>query len=109
MSSSTAVVPHMPQPEVVAVSRGRGGGARPPVSTLTTLNSLSTADPVPQYRQRRTGAPPSRPSLWQSPAASSKSWPGVRIVVATRTPSRWISSGSSTMSWSGWRRRPEPS
>ena len=27
-----AVVPHMPQADVVVVSRGRGGGARPPVS-----------------------------------------------------------------------------
>ena len=43
-----AVVPHMPQADVVVVSRGRGGGAKPPVSTVTTLNSLSTAEPVPQ-------------------------------------------------------------
>jgi hypothetical protein len=43
-----AAVPHIPQAEVVAVSRGRGAGACPPVSTLTTLNSLSTAEPVPQ-------------------------------------------------------------
>ena len=28
---------------VVVVSRGVGGGAAPPVSTLTTLNSVSTA------------------------------------------------------------------
>jgi hypothetical protein len=78
------------------------------VSTDTTLNSLSTADPVPQYLHWRTGAPPSSPSVKQNPAASSKSWPGVRMVVATSTPSRWISSGSSTMSWSG-RRRSSPS
>jgi hypothetical protein len=45
----------------------------------------------------------------QNPAASSKSWPGVRIVVDTSAPSSWISSGSSTISWSGWRVTPPPS
>ena len=40
--------PHSPHDEVVVVSRGVGSGATPPVSTLTTLNSVSTAEPVPQ-------------------------------------------------------------
>ena len=47
--------------------------------------------------------------MWHSPTASSKSWPGVRMVVATRCPSRRISRGSSTMSSSGRRpRSPAP-
>ena len=41
----------------------------------------------------------------QNPAASSKSWPGVRIVVDTTVPSSWIVIGSSTISSSGRRRR----
>ena len=48
LSSSSVVEPHNPQLEVVGVSRGVGVGARPPVSTETALNSVSTADPVPQ-------------------------------------------------------------
>ncbi len=42
----------------------------------------------------------------QNPAASSKSCPGVRIVVDTTTPSSWMVIGSSTMRSSGRRRRP---
>ena len=67
-SSSIAVDPHMPQADVLADSRGAGTGAVPPVSTLTTLNSLSTALPVravaaataPARRRagRRRGAEP---------------------------------------------------
>src|SRR6056297_2147625 len=55
------------------------------------------------------GASPSRPSPWRKPAASSKSWPGVRMVVATSTSSRWISRGSSTTSSSGARPPSSPS
>jgi hypothetical protein len=33
---------------VVGVSRGVGAGARPPVSTVTTLKSVSVAEPVAQ-------------------------------------------------------------
>jgi hypothetical protein len=47
-SASMAVDPHRPHAVVVADSRGVGVGAAPPVSTFTTLNSLSTALPVPQ-------------------------------------------------------------
>ena len=47
-SSSIAVDPHNPHAVLVAASRAVGVGAVPPVSTLTTLNSLSTALPVPQ-------------------------------------------------------------
>ena len=50
-----------------------------------------------------TGADASSPSVKQKPTASSKSWPGVRMVVATRTSSRWIDIGSSTISSSGAR------
>jgi len=39
---------HSPHAVLVAASRGAGVGAFPPVSTLTTLNSLSTGLPVPQ-------------------------------------------------------------
>ncbi len=42
----------------------------------------------------------------QNPTASSKSWPGVRMVVLTTVPSSWIVIGSSTISVSG--RRVEP-
>ena len=81
--------------------RGRAGGASPPVSTVTSLNSLATAEPLAQYRTPLTAAPPSRPSVKQNPAASSKSLPGVRIVVDTTMPSSWIVIGSSTISSSG--------
>ena len=47
-SSSMASLPHRPQLEVVLPNRTRGAGARPPVSTVTTLNSLPTAEPFAQ-------------------------------------------------------------
>ena len=47
-SSSIASLPHRPQLDVVFPSRGRGAGARPPVSTETTLNSLLTAELLAQ-------------------------------------------------------------
>ena len=53
-----------------------------------------------------TGAPASNPSVKQNPAASSKSLPGVRIVVDTTVPSSWMVIGSSTMRSSGRRRAP---
>jgi hypothetical protein len=46
--SSIASLPHHPQLDVVLPSRGVGTGARPPVSTVTTLNSLSLAAPSAQ-------------------------------------------------------------
>ena len=64
-------MPHHPHDEVVVVSRGAGSGAAPPVSTVTTLNAVSTAEPVAQYRTVWTGAPASRPSVKQKPTASS--------------------------------------
>ena len=57
-SSSIAVDPHSPHAVLVAASRGVGVGAVPPVSTLTTLNSLSTALPgaaVAAAHDRRAG------------------------------------------------------
>ena len=56
----------------------------PPVSTLDDVERRSR----PRCRSRSSGtagpgAPASRPSVRQNPAASSKSWPGVRIVVVT--------------------------
>ena len=106
-SSSMAVDPHSPHEVLVAASRGAGAGAAPPVSTLTTLNSLSTALARAAVAAADHGAPASSPSPWSSPTASSKSLPGVRMVVATRWPSRCTSSGSSTMRrsgrrWSAW-------
>ena len=47
-SSSSAVEPHIPHADVLAETRGAGVGAIPPVSTLTTLNAVSTALPVAQ-------------------------------------------------------------
>ena len=55
----------------MVVSRVAGSGAWPPVSTVTTLNAVSTADPVAQYRTVWTGAPASSPSVKQNPTASS--------------------------------------
>ncbi len=46
--SSSCSLPHHPQLEEVIPNRGVGAGARPPVSTVTTLNSVSTADPLAQ-------------------------------------------------------------
>ena len=46
--SSIAVEPHIPHADVLAATRGTGIGARPPVSTLTMLNPLSTALPLAQ-------------------------------------------------------------
>ena len=40
--------PHSPHEEVVLPVRAAGTGARPPVETETTLNSVETALPVPQ-------------------------------------------------------------
>ena len=109
-SSSMAVEPHRPHDDVVAASRGVGAGAVPPVSTLTTLNSLSTA--LPGAAVAAADAPARRRAARRrgtSPTASSKSWPGVRIVVPTRWSSRRTSSGSSTMRRSGRRRSAWPS
>ena len=75
----------MPHDDVVVATRGTGTGARAAVSTVTMLNSVSTALPLsPQYRQPVTGAPANSPSVKHKPTASSKSSPGVRIVVVTR-------------------------
>ena len=46
VSSSIASVPQMPQLDDVLPRRGVGAGARPPVSTVTVLKSVSTAEPV---------------------------------------------------------------
>ena len=48
-SSSISLVPQKPHDEVVVVSRGRGGGALPPVDTDTTLKSVAAAEPLAQY------------------------------------------------------------
>ena len=48
MRVSSSVEPHSPQLEVIGVNRAVGTGARPPVSTVTTLNALSMAEPVAQ-------------------------------------------------------------
>ena len=47
-SSSSDVDPQSPHDDDIVPSRGVGAGARPPVSTETTLNSVSTAEPVAQ-------------------------------------------------------------
>jgi hypothetical protein len=66
-----ASLPHSPQLLVVLPSLGRGAGARPPVSTVTTFHSLSEAAPFAQYRTPFTATPASSPSVWQKPTASS--------------------------------------
>ena len=42
------MLPHSPHDDEVVPTRASGTGARPPVSTDTTLNSVSVAEPVPQ-------------------------------------------------------------
>ncbi len=63
--SSSCSLPHQPQLDEVAPSLGVGVGALPPVSTVTTLNALSTAEPSAQYLIPDTADPPSSPSVWQ--------------------------------------------
>ncbi len=55
--SASCSVPQMPQLDDVLPRRGVGVGARPPVSTVTTLNSESTALPSAQYRTPVTDRP----------------------------------------------------
>ncbi|MEZ5255913.1 MAG: hypothetical protein R2705_03165 [Ilumatobacteraceae bacterium] len=45
MSSSIEVDPQSPQLDDVVPNRGSGRGARPSVSTVTTLNAVLTALP----------------------------------------------------------------
>ena len=104
--ASSCSLPHHPQLDEAVTSRGVGSGACPPVSTVTTLNSLAIALALLQYRTPVTGAPASSPSVKQNPTASSKSLPGVRIVVLTTSPSSWIVIGSSTINVSGRRCAP---
>ena len=48
------------------------------------LIEIATVAATHGFLPLMTGQPSSRPSVWQKPTASSKSCPGVRIVVATR-------------------------
>jgi len=68
------------------------------------LKADAAAEPFAQYFTSTTGWSASSPSLWQKPTASSKSWPGVRMVVATLVPSSSIANGSSVARVTG--RRP---
>jgi hypothetical protein len=46
--SASVVEPHRPHDDVVVLTRGAGTGAVAPVSTVTTLNPVSAAEPVAQ-------------------------------------------------------------
>jgi hypothetical protein len=79
-------VPHTPQAELTSRAAGMASGGVAS-STVTTLNSSSAVIVSSvQYRTPRTAAGLVTPSWTSQPAASSKSWPGVRIVTATRRP-----------------------
>lgn len=73
------------------------------VCTSTTLYVLepSTMAPAQYTMFRSSEAAPSTPSLTRNPAASAKSSPGVRMVIASALPFSRISSGSSATSVSG--------
>ena len=73
------------------------------VLTSTTLYVLVPSAVAPaQYTMFRTSdGDPSTPSLTRNPAASAKSSPGVRMVIARGLPFSRISSGSSATSVSG--------
>ena len=47
-TSWMATEPHSPHDDVVVPNLGCGTGARPPVSTVTTLYAVSDAEPVAQ-------------------------------------------------------------
>ena len=66
--------------------------------TIRTLPS-SSGETVSRQYSIRTMSPGSRarPSEQRKPAASSKSWPGVRMVTASVSRPTRISSGSSTV------------
>ena len=96
-------VPQKPHEDVVVASLGVGSGARLPVETVTMLKADAAAEPfaVLHFDDWLTA----QPSLWQKPTASSKSWPGVRMVVATLVPSSPIANGSSVARVTGRRPR----
>ena len=73
------------------------------VRTSTTLYVFepSTVAPAQYTMFCSSSARPSTPSLTRKPAASAKSSPGVRIVIARGLPLRRISRGSSATSVSG--------
>ena len=109
-TSWTVSVPHTPQAELTsrAVGIASGGAAR---STVTTLNSSSAVrvSSVQYFTPAMSDGVVTR-SCTSHPAASSKSWPGVRIVTATRSAGEWgaatrISSGSSVATRSSWSSR----
>ena len=70
-------------PRRPAGGRSRSTGRR--VATVTTLYSCSAPArrPGSSATSARSSVPVRRPSVRQKPTASSKSWPGVRIVTAS--------------------------
>ena len=109
-TSCTVSVPHTPHAELTsrAVGIASGGAER---STVTTLNSSSGVRVTSvQYFTPAIASGVVTRSCTSQPAASSKSFPGVRIVTATRWAGEWgaatrISSGSSVATRSSWSSR----
>src|SRR5690242_1074704 len=111
-SASSDAEPHTPQALDTIPERTGASSAGPSVSTVTTLNFWSARSTSAQY-ETWCGTPGRRPSACRNPVASSKSWPGVRIVTATvcvRPPAESrISSGSSVTTLSRRRTSVSPS
>ncbi len=105
-TASRLALPHRPHEDVVYTFRSRvmsGSTTSGAVRTSTTLyvfepSSVAPAQYTMFWSSRRSA---STPSLTRKPAASAKSSPGVRMVMAIGLPFSRISMGSSATSVSG--------
>ena len=100
---SMLVLPHTPQLELMTKLRLRRARS-PSAGTFSTM-SMALGSGAPLRPRTRRISPSSlasfiKPSANRNPAASSSSWPGVRMVSVKRRPASRISSGSSTASCS---------
>ncbi len=105
--ASSWALPHSPQDEVVSsvLPRRSQSGSIPCRRKTSTMLRSSAFSGFPQSAIEPTSPRPRiTPSASSSPAASSSSWPGVRIVTPRARPSIRISSGSSTTILSSVRR-----
>ncbi len=105
-TASRLALPHRPHEDVVYTLRSSvmsGMTTSGDVRTSTTLYEFepSTVAPAQYTMFCRSYAFASTPSLTRNPAASAKSSPGVRMVIASGLPLSRISSGSSATRVSG--------